>query len=354
MVVKKNLISEFKKLNSELEKHLGKIGTDMLVEKQLDFSISNSSTSLENKEELTLIASSLVDIRTEMALLRKHFSNDIENIVLNSVQEQQNIFMKSMSSFQANLALEMKKNFGFELKEIVSELREIKRSHLKTQAEFQNKNVELETIKENQELLIKLVENSSLIQDFEFDKLVEDIKDLKLSVGSLSNKNNQNKSGAIELSLSSKINNIETQLEFTNSTLKKLFQNLSGFEESFGKKLVSNIDSKISLIENDLDKTSTNYSNLLDEIHGFEKNLSKKFDDSLSNYSPKSDGIKEQILKTSVPNHKKTVSPRNSKLLSIEKNLANLEKSIGKSSASLIGERVYDIDTKLKQLNLIE
>ena len=231
MVVKKDIISEFKQLNKELEKHLGKIGTDVLIEKQLN-SIQENDLTIDS-ENLTLISSSLIDIRTEMALLRKHFSNDIENIVLNSVKEQQQIFLKSMNSFQANLALEMKKNFSFELKDLTSEIRELKRNHLKTQSILEEKNIELETLKENQDFLIKLIENSSLVQDFEFDKLIDDISDLKTSIELIQKDSKSQIFKEFDINLKNKFEKIEAQLDFTNSNLSKLFGSVDDIEKNF-------------------------------------------------------------------------------------------------------------------------
>lgn len=377
MVLKKDLIGELRKFNKELEKHVGSISTDLLVDNSLDSHNYEDESQESYQENQMLLTSSLVDIRTEMSLLRKNFTNDIENIVLNSVEEQQQVFMDSMKSFQNNLALEMKKNFGFELKDIVSQISEIKQINNDLHKSLNKKNLELETLKENQLYLTKMLENSSIVQDFEYEKLAEDISEIKQTIKDI----NENSSFGIlekfEEILNNKLSSIQTQLDMTNSNQNKLFHSydelepeiraigsdvtnkLNSFEDNFDQEkkfiksssseLNKSLSSQLDSIKDSISSNNGNYKDILSEIHIFENNVEKKLVNESKNNSLSNGSTFEKKNKKPQTHFKK-----NNKLLSIEKNLANLERSIGQSSSKQISDKVYDLDNKLKNLNLVD
>lgn len=346
MVVKKDLISEFQKLNTELEKHLGKLGTEFLVDNQLDFNHSDSNS---QKEDLTLLSSSLLDIRMELSLIRKNFTSDLENLMLQLIKEEQNHFLNSMNSIQSNLALEMKKNFGLEIKELVSELRDIKTSLKKNSLSIEKNNNDLNEIKESQSQIKDLLENSSILQDFEYEKLLEEIKEINFSINSKNS--SQNDFSQNYNLLSSNIKKIENEILGLKNVVLSNNKSLENFSSQI--KHNSNLEKNLllnNLVENDKKKEEEKQLNQIlvelkhieEKTNAQEKHVEKKIINQDSNLNNK-----EKFNLTSNHNNKQ------GKLLSIEKNLANLEKTTTQKSSN-VNQKFFDIDSKLKQLNLVE
>lgn len=123
MASKKNIIEELKKYNKDLDKHFSDLDFEFL--KELQFV---ESSGLSNDSEMyTLLGKYLMDIRTEMALMRKNTAVDIEGMVMRVIQEQQNRFEKRMNDFYSKAILEVKESFDYSIKSVFDELVEVKK-----------------------------------------------------------------------------------------------------------------------------------------------------------------------------------------------------------------------------------
>ena len=86
MVLNNDLIGDLKKYNKELESHFS----------NLDFSsindFSSSKSNYEESEYFSLFANNLMDLKTEMALMRKNLTSDVEGMVHRLIKEEQESF----------------------------------------------------------------------------------------------------------------------------------------------------------------------------------------------------------------------------------------------------------------------
>ena len=119
MVIKKEILNNLKEYNEQLDKHLPKLNMDFLnAEAILNL---NSNNSLDD-EFMTLMASNVVDLRTEMSLLRRNLAGDIEGMVLRQISESQKVFFDQMNKFYTNTVIDMKNNLGAYVEELSKEL----------------------------------------------------------------------------------------------------------------------------------------------------------------------------------------------------------------------------------------
>ena len=105
MDANKKIIEEMRKYNKELERHIP--GLD-------DSSLNSNSvfkTDNDQDEVFTLFAQNLLDLRTEMNLIRKNLSTDIEGMVTRVVNEQQRKFNSRMDNFFVKAILDVKENW---------------------------------------------------------------------------------------------------------------------------------------------------------------------------------------------------------------------------------------------------
>ncbi len=126
MVDKKKIINELKKYNDDLENHLPEMDYDFLDNKSL-FSSSESVHDL-----LPLVTSNLMDLKTEIALMRKNFADSVEGMMLRLIaQEKKNMDMQ-MDKIFSQLMVEIKGSFAEYIVEISSELNSIKKDFAKS------------------------------------------------------------------------------------------------------------------------------------------------------------------------------------------------------------------------------
>jgi len=120
MVDKKDIISELKKFNDDLETHLPKLDFEFLNNSNV------SSNSSQSEELLSLIASNFVDLRTEVALMRKNMMSDVEAMILRIMSEQQGQFVGQVNGIYGKILLELKTNFSSYVQDLVSEMSNLK------------------------------------------------------------------------------------------------------------------------------------------------------------------------------------------------------------------------------------
>ncbi len=224
MVSKKKILEDMKKYNSALEKHVSSIDPSLLEEKAL-----NSGVDSANKEYFTLLSGNLVDVRTELALLRKNLSNDVESMIMRSVENSHLKVEHTLAAFQSKITLEVKRatshvfdDFSEEFHKIKEDIKEVKLSQNKMAMSF-------ETLKgvfeDNSEFLTEEHKNHKLM----LTKIQSSINDLPAS---------------FELDT---IDSIDKKCDFLEKELHKRFLVLEKYIEDFATKLDINMKSSKEL-----------------------------------------------------------------------------------------------------------
>lgn len=216
MVMKKEVLKELQKFNDDLNKHLPELNLDFLQNKEV-FSKE------ENMNELVpLLANNLMDLKTEIALIRKNLVDSVEGMVLRVISEQQKSFANQMDRMFTQMLVEMKGNFSSYITEVSNDMGLIKKDvdklHLKTDNLsskldiFDNKIVELTASTDE---IKNLRSNISTVVNKEVDSIKSEI--LKIDSNLMNNINKK----FIEMGRK------YTQLEETMKTEKLLLSNES-------------------------------------------------------------------------------------------------------------------------------
>ncbi len=132
-------LEELKKYNRELEMHLSGMKFDMLANKNV-FDNENYN----HDEFSTLLANNLLDLKTEMALMRKNLVDGMEGMVLRMIKENNDTFAKQIQTFYNQIFLEVKNSFNGYIEEVTQELSNIKKdfNHIKISAQKEAENVQ--------------------------------------------------------------------------------------------------------------------------------------------------------------------------------------------------------------------
>lgn len=220
MVLKKELIDELKKYNTQLEKHLGGV----------DFGFIAKTPELFAKDDggefYALMGSNLIDIRTELALIRKNFATDIENMVQTTISNQQDQFLGQVNKLYSQVIMDLKNNFSGYIKDMNSEISGLKKEFVKISVQNTSFDKRLDEFRsdiiEFKSFLIKL---DSSISNFSkkdvndkldlLDTKIDTLTDTSISKINLVQKN--------LLNLNQKI----VGLEKTNSDFSEDFENLN-------------------------------------------------------------------------------------------------------------------------------
>ncbi len=119
MVSNKQIIESLKKYNGELEEHLPKMNIK-------DFAIDDSDSSENDSHMISVIASSIVDLRTEMNLFRKNMLSDLHNILIKELSELNKKNAVSLRNVYSSLTYEAKNVFANYSEIITDEISKLK------------------------------------------------------------------------------------------------------------------------------------------------------------------------------------------------------------------------------------
>ena len=317
MVAKKKVIEELQKYNKELEKHL----TGISISSVTDFSKSNDEI---GAEYLTLFASNLSDLRTEVALLRKNISSEVEGIAINLMKQEQKAFLTQLSTFQSRMLMDMKSSFGNYVEEISSQMVNIQKEFnkiSKDHGQFMESTASLNEFFKNGDVKILL--------EFEkkFDKMTENFNSTMKNVDS-------------------RIHKIEVGLSLLNETSKEKFDNYSKqiSNTTQNTKQNNNFESdSISKVESDMAKISRELS---ENLLNLERQVSK--------ISRDEELIKKSLISSpSSPlnNHQDNSDRRTLEDMRVEViGRQNFREDVSQMPTS---ERIINIDSKLRKLELL-
>lgn len=175
VLTNKKLIDELKRYNKDLEKHVS--GVDLeLVNKSLK---SNSPNS-ESAEFHSLFAQNLLDLRTEISLLRKNLSVDIEGMVMRVVTGQQNQFSEKMNSLFLETTFDMKRYLNETIGKFGDEITQIKKSYNDMSIQNENLSSEISNLTGEVTILKSKIESQDLTaQTMDLQRKLEEV-DFKL------------------------------------------------------------------------------------------------------------------------------------------------------------------------------
>ena len=323
MVQNKKIVDELKKYNTALEKHFTNLDFDSLS--QLSEGTGNLS---QNPEFYSIVATSIMDTKTEMALLRKNLSIEIEGMTKRMIQEQQNNFMEQMNKFYGKTIFELKENLNAHVLEINSNVSELKRdinNFSKKNTDF-SKTLESfsDEISEFKQALVSIEEisnrNNNTKELFSKLNLFEDKIDKLLN--EITKKNNFIETNV--LGLNKKLVKIETRVLETEEILlneKTLLEK----ESNKNKESFENIDTKIIEVEN-----------LLFKLESMSKDENKKLNRlEIRELEEEELLINETALvQTGFSKNKKALSNIENKLTHVNNSLFKLESKSDKNSKS--------------------
>lgn len=324
MVAEKEIITDLKKYNKELEKYLPELEVDFLTS-----SSSFSNTSAEVDDNFALLANNILDLRTEMALIRKNLSNDIEGMVSKMIVKQQNDFMQQTTSFYNKIILDMKNNFAGYIKGINSEISDMKKEF--NVLSIQNLNFEKKLSSFNGEIL----DFKSLINDFNLE--IIDLKDLNIGQ-----------------KLDSFGNNVKNFSKVFEGKFGSFQENLITLNKTF-----ATFDSSLKLLDNKI-KNDTKY---LEDTENLMKSL--KVDQDRNNF--KFENEIQKVIETMgaletdagvIRNSNKTIKSKpikNSKTINSIKVKNQDSKILSASNEPIIEtstvDKLINIDERLNKLN---
>jgi hypothetical protein len=193
---KKALIKEMKGFNENLEKHIKSVDLESV------FDIKSKMGGNSSDELISVLTETLIDIRTEMNLLRKNLSVDVENMVKSFIKNEEKLILKQVNDIYNKIFLELKSNFAGYIEDINSDLvklrgsidmlnkEEIGSRFNDIENKFENIDRNLFTLSEINSKAYKLHEEnfSKMIYSIErMEKLYPDFKNLKLSDKNIDN-----------------------------------------------------------------------------------------------------------------------------------------------------------------------
>lgn len=309
MVLKKEILSDLKKFNKDLEKYVGGVDFSSFSKDPKFFSEN------KNEEYFSLLVSNLSDVRTEFALFRKNFANDIENMVLRAISEQQNQFSNQMNLFNSNVVNDLKNNFSQYLEEVSENISNLKKEFVKIQTQnssFDNRIKSFDSdLIELKSLLTKL---DSKLEDSNIDEL-----------GIQISKNNE--------LLSKNIFNIGQKIEILEKNNLKLKSQTSNINKHFDEKIdkknnlllshINKLNEKLNIVDNNFIQVNTKQS-LLD-----------------SNVNEKLNSINSKFV--DINNLKENLSEIDKKITHLENKNSTIESNFVK--------KIEDMDSKLEYVS---
>ncbi len=348
MVLKKNLLKELRNSNKELEKYFSNIDLDNISNEKISSSRNNDD------DFLNVIGTGILDLRTEVSFLRKNLSNDVEAMVMKTIQNSQQQFSKQINQVYSKLLLDLKSNFSGYISEINEEFsimkKEFNKMVLKDElVDNSLSNFRDEVLKLNSQIS-KLDKNSNKKIEEKIDSLMKYFLEINES---LTKKN---------IFLESNLLGVNKKLVNVESSFKD-FDNLIKTEQFDLNKKINTINTNINLkmktfessfedftiSQNKKDKKVLGISDSLNLIQNEQKNLSKNINLVNGKVSSKFEDFEKLLEKRRKFNK---IEIRNNKQ-NLEKNkiipIPIDEKPLNDDSNTI--DRILKIDKRLEKLN---
>ncbi len=330
----KKIISELKKYNQDLEKHVPGLDLDLMKESRLQSS--------RNEDYYTLFAENLVDMRTEIALMRKNLSADVEGMVLRVVNEQQNRFSQRMNDFFVKAVLDVKETWDTRLSTFVDEISDVKKVFNGMKVENSNLSELVKNINEEILMLKSSVGDGEV--KAERKELRNRIEELESLIKTLNKNNNSTllleKLESIEKSIhSNNLNSFKSEISKKINKFEDNFQELYKTSSNFTS-LKSNITKKLNEVENKVDSFSNQFEEKnYETLNSFKSSFSNKFLD-----------VEKRIDNLSNLDSLVNNDEFNKKVKEIENKISNFSNNFSKDDLGLSSE-IENLNLKVDNLN---
>ena len=324
----KKIIEEMRKYNKELEKHIP--GLD---DSSLNTSLNSSSifkTDEDQDEVFTLFAQNLLDLRTEMNLIRRNLSTDIEGMVSRVVNEQQRKFNTRMDNFFVKAILDVKENWASQLGTFSKEINDIKRGFSQMKNESSN------------------VEES-------INDLKEQFMMLKSVISTMSNKEDST-------ILIPQIKSLEDKVDDLKEDLDNDFENNTAVEEKLSK--LSNSYKALLLKFNDVKLQTDNIDATVEDLKRKNRNYEKKNKEDSNSKANEFDSSFEQMLAdlNNLKGEAQKAKEKHSPLGDVEKNILerlgeddfevmNKKENVFEKIEKSPSDKIIDIESKISKLS---
>jgi len=299
---KTKLIKEIKDYNKELSKHLPKVDFQKAIE--LKGALEKKS---DDEDFYSLLTSNFIELRTEVALLRKNLSNDIESMVLRQVNELQTKFLKQLTNFSSKIVFDIKANLGNYVKELNNNVLDIKR-------EFNKISTKNELIENRfDELRESTLDFKSYIEKLEYSQN-EAFKDLTDEIEKISRQNLTN------------FTKVEDRLNSEIKTSREIYRQVNQNVEK-SHLLIKKEITQLKAMKEDLQKPNLeNIENLIEEKPEIEENLNhakNEVDENEEENKYKEKLLKELALES--PPKQEDVEKKRKKFLEIDQKIRTLQ-----------------------------
>lgn len=157
---KKDIIKKLQKFNQDLDEHVPKLDFESIKDDMI-FKKDNS----EFNEFMPFLANNINDLKTEMIIMRRTLTDNVESMVLRTLSEQQNQFTANSEKILQQFLVSLNNTFSTYLSEVSMELSSMKKEI--TAMKLENKKYTSKLDRFDTELL----NFSSYLEEFKLSKL---------------------------------------------------------------------------------------------------------------------------------------------------------------------------------------
>lgn len=290
--------------------------------------VGTFKTLYDDNEFSSLVAGNLMDIKTEMGLMRRNITSQVEGMVTRALAKQQGEFMNQARDLFAKSTMELKRNFSAQSKYFEQSMFEFKKE-ISQINDFQN-----EFTRSLSDMKAEISELKGCVDDFssQTPKLSSKIESSYDMISQI-----ENKLSSMESFNKNKTHYVENNLLTLNKKLAQI--------EKTSKDMGQSIESNKSFMENTDSKILGNVDILNKKIMSMEKKSNKS-------ESEMSYGLSQTVSKRKSPDSKKArVSAEEiEKNLDSEKYFDSLD-IIGNSLKENKFDKILEVESRIKKLN---
>lgn len=360
--ISNDMAEELRKFNHDLEKHLPQLNVDFLKDKNF-FKDGN-----QNDEYMVLLTNNLMDLKTEIALIRRNLVDSVEGMVLRVLNTQKVQFAEQMNNFYGQFIMEIKGNFSTYITEINEELSEIRKGFSKVtisneniSSKIENFNAEFLEFKSLMADLKAFKRDSKSMMESNFNKFGDELDVVNNKLANL----NDNKVEAVERLVSvvremmerfeaaSAV--IETRSISLNKTEKEVTRKVSDIAESMAKfeahlgkindlgktqevlsRSLVGLSERVSRVSDSLKDISSGEFEINTKLAMVDEHIAK-LDESLAGVDKKEADVKEKLssIKGYVSKLDGSFKALDDKELALKQRLEDVDKHISKFDGSL-------------------
>lgn len=346
MASKKTFVDELKKYNKELEVHIPNLNFDFLKSENFFNDEQDYKSDVSS-----LIASNLIDLKTELSLVRRNLSDTIEGMVMRSLAEQQSQFAKFVDDFYKKMTLSFKgtissfeEELGTEFSKMRKDVEKISLSGKLLSDKLDLFGTDLLEFRSVLTGLDDFKDDAKIMLDNKFELIDERLAGIKgeFVAGLNSSKYESDKISKIILSQKDSVDRALKDLSSKYSALRN--ENLEVNKSILG------IGSNFENLKSDIKKINTNEVGIKEEILGFKHSLSDidRKDVHLSSRVKSSHQVMSDLKKVKVENKTRDIA---NVVATCDSVVSGREDFTFNSNSAI--DKLISLDNRLKKLNAL-